>query len=91
MLALFLKMVADVARSLTYLFSKSIETNTFPSDWKRGNVTPIHKGGTCAEGCNYRPITLLPIVSKTMERLLIVLIINCCYKNSTILELNTHL
>ena len=40
----------------------------FPSQWKDGNVTPIYKKDEKSLPSNYRPITLLSLVGKTMER-----------------------
>ena len=40
----------------------------FPMDWKAAKVTPIHKSGDKANVDNYRPISVLSIVSKIMER-----------------------
>ena len=66
----FVRFAADVIASpITKIFNKSLETATYPDDWKRGNVSPIHKGGSPLDANNYRPITLLPIISKVMERL----------------------
>ena len=39
-----------------------------PSAWKCANVTPVFKKGDKQSVENYRPISLLPIVSKIMER-----------------------
>ena len=39
-----------------------------PSSWKESNIVPILKGGTVKEVSNYRPISLLPLVSKVLER-----------------------
>ncbi|CAH8559385.1 unnamed protein product, partial [Dicrocoelium dendriticum] len=35
--------------------------------WKLGIITPIHKGGSRTDHSNYRPVSLLPILSKVME------------------------
>ena len=39
-----------------------------PTDWKMAKVSPIYKSGSTTELENYRPISVLPIVSKIMER-----------------------
>ena len=41
----------------------------FPSEWKKGNVVPIHKKDDKQNVKNYRPVSLLPICSKIFERL----------------------
>ncbi|WP_353803321.1 RNA-directed DNA polymerase [Acinetobacter baumannii] len=40
-----------------------------PADWKSGMITPIYKGGNRSDVSNYRPVTLLPVISKVLERL----------------------
>ena len=42
----------------------------FPSDSKKAHVVPVHKKGDKQCLQNYRPISLLPICSKTFERLI---------------------
>ena len=32
-----------IARNVTIIFRRSLETGEIPKDWKRTNVTPIHK------------------------------------------------
>ena len=39
-----------------------------PSSWKESNIVPILKGGTAKEVSNYIPNSLLPLVSKVLER-----------------------
>ena len=40
----------------------------FPSVWKRTSITPIYKGkGDRSDATSYRPIALLPAVSKVLE------------------------
>ena len=57
-----------LAPSLAILFNVSIARSVVPSPWKVANVVPIFKKGDKHNVCNYRPISLLPIASKCMER-----------------------
>ncbi len=59
-----------IAPSLTDIFNMSMDSNQFPSDWKAARVTPLFKKGQRSVLDNYRPISILPVVSKIMERLL---------------------
>ena len=51
------------------LFNHSIISAQVPSEWKKGLISPIYKGGIRSDVANYRPVTLLPILSKVLERL----------------------
>lgn len=53
---------------LTYICNLSLTTSIFPQDWKMAKVTPIHKSGDKSKAENYRPISVLSIVSKIVER-----------------------
>ena len=68
--ALFLKQVEEIAVSLTYLYNKSLSTGSFPAGWKKSNVTPVHKGGSTDDPGNYRPISVVPIVAKLLEKVI---------------------
>ena len=64
-----LKMTAiSIAPQLTTLFNLSISTGRFPSNWKVGRIVPIPKGKQNKKLTNYRPISVLPVVSKLIER-----------------------
>ena len=66
---LLLKRCATVlAPSLTRIFNTSIVTGTVPHLFKKATITPIHKSGDKSQAGNYRPISLLPIVSKILEK-----------------------
>ena len=54
--------------SATDLLKKSVETGSFPSDWKKAKVTCVYKKGSKKCCSNYRPISLLSIPSKVVER-----------------------
>ena len=45
-------------------------SGSFPCDWKKANIVPIHKKGDKQTLKNYRPVSLLPICGKIFERLL---------------------
>lgn len=46
----------------------SITTGIFPNAWKRARVSPIFKEDPGTDAKNYRPISVLPVVSKLIER-----------------------
>ncbi|CAH8567706.1 unnamed protein product [Dicrocoelium dendriticum] len=58
-----------IAAHLASFFQSLLNSQTLPSEWKSGIVTPIYKGGKRSDPANYRPITLLPVLSKVMESL----------------------
>ena len=53
---------------LTSLINKSIEDGAFPKLWKSAKVSALFKGGDKSMKDNYRPISILPSVSKIIER-----------------------
>ena len=55
---------------ITFLFNLSIRTATFPHVWKEELVIPIPKTGNLTQVKNYRPISLLPLPGKLLERLI---------------------
>ena len=56
--------------ALCSLFNKSVIEHCFPDNLKYAKVLPIHKGKSKLECGNYRPISLLPLFSKILERLM---------------------
>lgn len=63
-----LKMCCDeLSKPVSLLFSRSFTSGTQPTLWKLANVVPVHKKKSKSDVRNYRPISLLPILSKVME------------------------
>ena len=58
----------QIAPSLCTLFNHSLQCGRMPLEWKSANITPLHKKQRKEPAENYRPISLLPIVSKVLER-----------------------
>ena len=73
--------------SLVYLFNTSLETSQFPDPWKIARV-PIFKDGDKTEKSNYRPISVLPVVSRLFEKLVFIQLYQClndnCFINSNL-------
>ena len=55
---------------LTHLINSCIREGIYPSMFKKSKVVPIHKKGDHNDVNNYRPITLVPTLSKIFEYLL---------------------
>ena len=53
--------------SITTLFNLSLKLSTVPDDWKRSRVTPIPKSGDTSNVSNFRPISLLSLISKVLD------------------------
>ena len=63
-----LKLAAEyISEPITFLFNCSLETSHIPMDFKMARITPIHKGGTY-EINNFQPISVLPVLSKILEK-----------------------
>ena len=48
--------------------NKCILNGLFPSSWKQAKVNPLYKGGAKDDINNYRPISILPTLSKLIEK-----------------------
>ncbi len=59
-----------IADSLTHIFNQAITLSSFPDQWKVASVTPLYKNGQRNIPGNYRPISVLPAISKIMERIM---------------------
>lgn len=69
--ALLLKKCApELAPVLTKLFQLSYDSGIFPDGWKSARVQPIPKKGSKTQPSNYRPVALLSVISKVMERII---------------------
>ena len=68
--ALLRELSGEICQFLTLFFRKSLDEGKLPVVWKHANVTPIYKKGNRHELENYRPISLTPVLSKVMERII---------------------
>ena len=51
-------------------FNDSVNSSKFPSSFKCANITPIFKNESRNHKTNYRPVSILPIVSKIFEKIM---------------------
>ena len=51
-------------------FNETICSSKFPTSFKFANVTPVFKQGSRNQKDNYRPVSILPIISKIFEKLI---------------------
>ena len=59
----------SIAPSITALFNLSLQCNKPPREWKKFHVVPIPKRkSNVPTPANFRPISLLPILSKMLEK-----------------------
>ena len=60
--------IFSIVPSLTKLFNLSIQNCIFPEIWKYARIVPIPKKGDLSLPVNYRPISILSLLSKLLER-----------------------
>ena len=66
-----LKIIAmEVSPCLTLIINQVLSTGQFPKNLKTAKVIPIHKTGEKSLMKNYRPISILPVVSKIIENVM---------------------
>ena len=67
--AKYIKTVADHLTSpVTHIINSCITSSSFPDQWKISRVCPIPKVTNPTTLADYRPISILPILSKVFER-----------------------
>jgi len=68
--AQILKDTCDIiAPQLTFIFNLCINSGQFVDDWKIARVTPIFKKGSKSDLNNHRPVSVLPVLSKSFEKI----------------------
>ena len=71
-----------VSKPLEIIFNASFASGVVPNDFKLANVIPVFKKGSQYSLCNYRPISLLSVFNKLLEKLIYNRLINFIDKNS---------
>ena len=62
---------AHIVPSVCHIVNISIKSRKFPTKWKIAKVVPLYKGkGSKFDPKSYRPVAILPILSKVLERVM---------------------
>lgn len=59
----------NISCPLSYIFNLSLQSGNFPNSMKIAKVSPVYKKGDKTEPGNYRPISVLSVISKVFEKL----------------------
>ena len=57
-----------ILKPLTQVINMSLQQSVFPDQLKTAQVVPLHKNNTILDKGNYRPVSVLPTISKIFER-----------------------
>ena len=68
-LKIFKQILPTFISPFTHIVNLSLKYGIMPDSCKIAMVTPIHKSGKLDDPGNYRPISILPVLSKTIEHL----------------------
>ena len=60
----------EICKSVTLIINQTLSTGIFPDSLKVAKVIPLYKKGDKALFDNYRPISILPSISKIFERII---------------------
>ena len=57
-----------IAKPITFIINLPLKTGMFPNELKMARITPVYKSGAKDSFDNYRPISILPALSKICEK-----------------------
>ena len=72
---------ASLSIPIAHIVNLSLESSIVPTDWKIAVIRPIFKSGSPSSPDNYRPISILPVLSKILERAVHTQLINYLEEN----------
>ena len=59
-----------ISRVLVSICNNCLKKSIFPECWKVGKINALHKKGSKTDVSNYRPVTILPSLSKLLEKVI---------------------
>ncbi len=80
------KLAPEISWLLAHIFKLSLNSGVFPSKLKCSRTVPIFKAGRSDLCDNYRPISLLSTLSKVLEKMVCVQLVNHLDRNKILYE-----
>ena len=80
----FKNLAPCLAFPLSVLYNNSMSVGKLPDEWKKAVITPIAKVGLASYPCNYRPISLMSVACKVMERIIVKQLLGYLYQHGLI-------
>ena len=81
----------QLSKILTKIINRSLSTGTIPDNAKIAKIIPIFKSGNKQIVTNYRPISVLPVISKIIEKVMLQRLQNFLQKYDFFIQINTAL
>ena len=79
----------EIVPAVCHILNLSIQLNRFPTKWKIAKVVPLYKGkGSKFDAKNYRPVAILPIMSKVLKRAIFIPLVK--YMDTNCFNPNHH-
>ena len=75
-----------ISKPLSRIINQSLQTGVFPTAFKEAKVLPLFKSGAASDINNYRPISILPALSKVVERVVHNQLSNYLEENNLLLK-----
>ena len=79
----------EILPAVTHILNLSIMSSKFPAAWKKSKIIPLHKKDDPIDPKNYRPVAIVPILSKVLERAIFNQLVEYLDKNN-LLHPNHH-
>jgi len=71
---------------LTHIYNVSLRSEVFPDEWKAAKVKPLYKKGDRYNIQNYRPISIILVFAKLLEKFMFNRVIPFLYENKILTE-----
>ena len=78
---LFLLALPYMLPAVTHIINLSLMQSRFPKLWKISKLCPLHKGGDKNEPKQFRPVALLPIMARLLEKIVCDQVMEYMYEN----------
>ena len=76
----------SIIPAISLIYKNCINSGIFSNIWKKSNVVPVYKKGDKQVVGNYRPVLLLPIFGKILERLVFSSLFEFLHENNLLNE-----